>query len=121
MPHGIALSLGDCLRYGLKIARGCASRHRFGFSARVRCGRENTSRGLVVSAAAALALSGAAAQAETVTIKLETYAGPRHAMNTHGWPEWIKAAEAAAPGMFKFEMSYPPIDPRVLYDRVRSG
>ncbi len=78
-------------------------------------------RGLVVSAAAALALTCAAAQAETVTIRLETYAGPRHAMNTHGWPEWIKAAEAAAPGMFKFEMSYPPIDPRVLYDRVRSG
>jgi TRAP-type C4-dicarboxylate transport system substrate-binding protein len=77
---------------------------------------------VVVSAAAVLALAGAAAvQAETVTIKLETYAGPRHAMNTHGWPEWIKAAEAAAPGMFKFEMSYPPIDPRVLYDRVRSG
>jgi TRAP-type C4-dicarboxylate transport system substrate-binding protein len=76
-------------------------------------------RGLVVSAA--LVLTCATAQAETVTIKLETYAGPRHAMNTHGWPEWIKAAEAAAPGMFKFEMSYPPIDPRVLYDRVRSG
>jgi TRAP-type C4-dicarboxylate transport system substrate-binding protein len=75
----------------------------------------------VAAAAAVLALASAAVRAETVTIKLETYAGPRHAMNTHGWPEWIKAAEAAAPGMFKFEMSYPPIDPRVLYDRVRSG
>jgi TRAP-type C4-dicarboxylate transport system substrate-binding protein len=75
----------------------------------------------VAAAAAMLALASAAARAETITIKLETYAGPRHAMNTHGWPEWIKAAEAAAPGMFKFEMSYPPIDPRVLYDRVRSG
>jgi len=76
---------------------------------------------VVVAAVAAVALAAAAARAETVVIKLETYAGPRHAMNTHGWPEWIKAAEAAAPGMFKFEMSYPPIDPRVLYDRVRSG
>jgi TRAP-type C4-dicarboxylate transport system substrate-binding protein len=76
----------------------------------------------VVSAVAAVALAAAAgAPAETVAIKLETYAGPRHAMNTHGWPEWIKAAETAAPGMFKFEMSYPPIDPRVLYDRVRGG
>jgi TRAP-type C4-dicarboxylate transport system substrate-binding protein len=75
----------------------------------------------VAAAAAVLALASATVQAETVTIKLETYAGPRHAMNTHGWPEWIKAAEAAAPGLFKFEMSYPPIDPRVLYDRVRSG
>jgi TRAP-type C4-dicarboxylate transport system substrate-binding protein len=76
----------------------------------------------IVAAVAAVALAAtAAARAETVVIKLETYAGPLHAMNTHGWPEWIKAAEAAAPGMFKFEMSYPPIDPRVLYDRVRSG
>lgn len=75
----------------------------------------------VAAAAAVLALAGTAARGETITIKLETYAGPRHAMNTHGWPEWIKAVEAAAPGMFKFEMSYPPIDPRVLYDRVRSG
>ncbi len=75
----------------------------------------------VAAAAAVLSLGSAAAQAETVTVKLETYAGPRHAMNTHGWPEWIKAAEAAAPGMFKFDMSYPPIDPRALYDRVRNG
>jgi TRAP-type C4-dicarboxylate transport system substrate-binding protein len=76
----------------------------------------------IVSAAAMLAIAGATAvRAQTVTIRLETYAGPRHAMNTHGWPEWIKAAEAAAPGMFKFDMSYPPIDPRALYDRVRNG
>ncbi len=75
----------------------------------------------VAAAAAVLSLASLAAQAETVTIKLETYAGPRHAMNTHGWPEWIKAAEAASPGMFKFDMSYPPIDPRALYDRVRNG
>lgn len=77
-------------------------------------------RRLVVSSAVALALCPwASVQAQTVTIKLETYAGPRHAMNTHGWPEWIKQAEAS--GALKFEVSYPPIDPRVLYDRVRSG
>lgn len=75
----------------------------------------------IAAAAAVLVFAGAGVRAETVTIKLETYAGPRHAMNTHGWPEWIKAAEAAAPGMFKFDMSYPPIDPRALYDRVRNG
>jgi TRAP-type C4-dicarboxylate transport system substrate-binding protein len=75
----------------------------------------------IAAAAVLLACAGAGVRAETVTIKLETYAGPRHAMNTHGWPEWIKAAEAAAPGMFKFDMSYPPIDPRALYDRVRNG
>lgn len=82
-------------------------------------------RTLVISLGAALTAMLAAqghAQAQgTVTIKLETYAGPRHAMNTHGWPEWIKRAEAAAEGKLKFEMSYPPIDPRALYDRVRNG
>lgn len=61
------------------------------------------------------------AQAEPVTIRLETYAGPRHAMNTNGWPQWIKQVEAASNGQIKIEMSYPPIDPRALYDRVRNG
>lgn len=70
--------------------------------------------GLLGAAPAALAQS-------PVTIKLETYAGPRHAMNTDGWPQWIKQAEAAANGTLKFDMSYPPIDPRALYDRVRNG
>ena len=78
-------------------------------------------RTLVITLGVAAALAEMPAQAQTVTIKLETYAGPRHAMNTHGWPEWIKQAEAAGGGLLKFEMSYPPIDPRVLYDRVRSG
>jgi TRAP-type C4-dicarboxylate transport system substrate-binding protein len=70
--------------------------------------------------ACALAAPSALAQ-DVVTIKLETYAGPRHAMNTDGWPQWIKQAEAAAGGRLKFDMSYPPIDPRALYDRVRNG
>ena len=63
---------------------------------------------------------GAVAEAPAI-IKLETYAGPRHAMNAFGWPEWIKQAEAASGGALKFDMSYPPIDPRALYDRVRNG
>lgn len=78
---------------------------------------------VLIGAAAALGLgahSGARSESP-VTIRLETYAGPRHAMNTHGWPEWIKQAEAASGGAVKFAMSYPPIDPRALYDRVRNG
>ena len=78
-------------------------------------------RTLVMTLGIAAVAAAAPANAQTATIKLETYAGPRHAMNTHGWPEWIKQAEAAGGGALKFEVSYPPIDPRVLYDRVRSG
>ena len=60
------------------------------------------------------------AQAET-TLRLETYAGPRHAMNTTGWPTWIKDLEKESKGKMKVRMTYPPINPRDLYDRVRDG
>jgi TRAP-type C4-dicarboxylate transport system substrate-binding protein len=73
-------------------------------------------------AAATVTLAAAApVTAQDVTIRLETYAGPRHAMNTHGWPAWIKQVSDASGGKIKVEMSYPPIDPRALYDRVRNG
>lgn len=55
------------------------------------------------------------------TLRLETYAGPRHAMNTNGWPEWIKDIEEASKGGINVRMTYPPINPRDLYDRVRDG
>ena len=73
----------------------------------------------IVTALAALTAAGAA-QADT-TIRLETYAGPRHAMNTNGWPTWIKDVTKASGGKVKVRMTYPPINPRVLYDRVRDG
>lgn len=73
----------------------------------------------IIAAAVALTAAGAA-QADT-TIRLETYAGPRHAMNTNGWPTWIKDLTKAGGGKVKVRMTYPPIDPRVLYDRVRDG
>ena len=73
----------------------------------------------IVAALAALTAAGAA-QADT-TIRLETYAGPRHAMNTNGWPTWIKDLTKASGGKVKVRMTYPPINPRVLYDRVRDG
>lgn len=70
---------------------------------------------------AAVALLAAAGTAQAATIKLETYAGPKHAMNSVAWPSWIKQLEAASKGGIKVNMSYPPINPRDLYDRVREG
>ncbi len=80
---------------------------------------------LLRSIAGGLALTGAvmiplgAAQAET--LKLETYAGPKHAMNTDGWPQWIKWVKEESAGRLDVRMTYPPINPRDLYDRVRKG
>ena len=79
-----------------------------------------------ILAAAALAATGTlliasgAAHAQT-TIKLETYAGPKHAMNTQAWPQWIKWVQKESGGKLAVRTTYPPINPRDLYDRVRKG
>ena len=73
--------------------------------------------GLVVALLVAFA---GAAGAET-TIRLETYAGPKHGMNAEGWPQWIAQAEEAGKGSIKITTTYPPINPRDLLDRVRTG
>ena len=72
-------------------------------------------------AAATLAIGLLAAPAGAQTIKLETYAGPKHAMNTDAWPEFIKQIKAASGGKLRVRMTYPPINPRDLLDRVRNG
>ena len=75
--------------------------------------------GVAMSAAAAALIASGAANAET--IKLETYAGPKHSMNTTAWPTWIKWVEKESGGKLKVRMTYPPINPRDLLDRVRKG
>jgi TRAP-type C4-dicarboxylate transport system substrate-binding protein len=68
-----------------------------------------------------LALAAFAASAQPVTFRLETYAGPNHVMNTRAWPEWAKRLEKASGGEMKVQVSYPPVDPRLLYDRAIDG
>lgn len=70
---------------------------------------------------ASLAVGLMATPAMAQTIKLETYAGPKHAMNTDAWPAWIKQVSAVSGGKMNVRMSYPPINPRDLLDRVRKG
>lgn len=74
---------------------------------------------LVVMAATALSMG--TVRSEAVTIKLETYAGPKHLMNSEVWPTWAKQVEEASGGSIKVRVTHPPINPRGLYDRVRDG
>jgi TRAP-type C4-dicarboxylate transport system substrate-binding protein len=55
------------------------------------------------------------------TIRLETYAGAKHSMNSEGWPQWVTQVEDAGKGSIKIKMTFPPINPRDLLDRVRTG
>ncbi len=70
---------------------------------------------------AALLLAFASVAGAESTIRLETYAGPKHGMNSEGWPQWIAQAEQAGKGSIKIKTTYPPINPRDLLDRVRTG
>lgn len=78
------------------------------------------SKRIGLNALAATALISLAAFAQAQTIKLETYAGPKHAMNAVAWPEWTKQIEKDGAGL-KIRMTYPPISPLDLYDRVKEG
>jgi len=68
----------------------------------------------------AATLWAGSAQAERV-LTLETYAGPNHAVNAAGLTVWAKQVEEASGGDLKINITYPPVDPRDLMDRVRSG
>ena len=78
-------------------------------------------RAIIGSAMVSLAAGVLAGPANAQTIRLETYAGPKHAMNTMAWPTWIKQVNEVSGGQLKVKMSYPPINPRDLLDRVRNG
>jgi TRAP-type C4-dicarboxylate transport system substrate-binding protein len=74
----------------------------------------------IAATAIAAVLAAGAAQAERV-LTLETYAGPNHAVNAAGLTVWAKQVEEASGGDLKINITYPPVDPRDLMDRVRNG
>ena len=74
-----------------------------------------------IAVATALSALSLGAAAQPVTFRLETYAGPNHIMNSRAWPEWAQRLEKASGGEMKVQISYPPVDPRLLYDRAIDG
>jgi TRAP-type C4-dicarboxylate transport system substrate-binding protein len=62
-----------------------------------------------------------AAQAET-TIRLHTWASPKHHINSTILPAWKAAVEKASNGRIKVVISYPPkMPPPRVFDRVAGG
>ena len=66
-------------------------------------------------------IASAPNDAHSKSIKLETYAGPKHSMNTDAWPTWAKWVSEESKGKLSVKITYPPINPRDLLDRVRKG
>lgn len=80
---------------------------------------KNLLRGIALTAV--FMAYSAQAQESPKVLTLETYAGPKHAVNADGITVWAKQVEEASGGKLKIDVTYPPIDPRDLMDRVRSG
>jgi len=74
-----------------------------------------------LAALAVAAVIGTGAAAAQTVLTLETYAGPNHAVNKAGLDIWAKQVEEASGGDLKINVTYPPVDPRDLMDRVRNG
>jgi TRAP-type C4-dicarboxylate transport system substrate-binding protein len=72
----------------------------------------------LVGAGAALLLASAA-DAQTI-LRFETYAGTQHPMNAEAIATWAEMVEEATEGRIQVQVSYPPVDPRDLLDRVRN-
>jgi len=60
-------------------------------------------------------------RAET-TIRLHTWASPKHLINSVVLPDWKTAVEKATNGRVKVTISYPPkMPPPRVFDRVAAG
>lgn len=64
---------------------------------------------------------GSALAQQTVTLSVASWAGPNHPISAVGLKAWSQALEQKTNGTLKLEISFPPVNPAVMYDRVREN
>lgn len=74
---------------------------------------------LAAAASFAAAMTLAPAKAETVTLSVASWAGPNHAISAVGLKNWSRMLEEKSGGSLRLEVTFPPVHPKVMYDRVR--
>lgn len=72
-------------------------------------------------AASAIAVSGAAAFAQEVTLTISSWAPPTHGMNALFWPKLTAAIEKATEGRVTAEIKYGLANPPAQYDLILDG
>jgi TRAP-type C4-dicarboxylate transport system substrate-binding protein len=77
--------------------------------------------GLTVAAAGFLLAFGTADAQQVVTLSVASWAGPNHAISAVGLKAWAQELEKKTNGTLKLDISFPPVNPAVMYDRVREG
>lgn len=66
-------------------------------------------------------LSGAAMAQSVTTLSVASWAGPNHAINSAGWKRIAEMVEQKSNGTLKLDVNFPPVNPRVMFDRVAEG
>ncbi len=75
--------------------------------------------GLSAIVLAAGLAGGAAAQVTTITVA--SWAGPNHAINSAAWKRLGDTINERSKGTLKLDITFPPVNPRVMFDRVEEG
>jgi TRAP-type transport system periplasmic protein len=58
---------------------------------------------------------------QVVSLSVASWAGPNHSISAVGLKNWSQALEQKTNGTLRLEISFPPVNPAVMYDRVREG
>ena len=79
------------------------------------------SLGSMAIAAAFVAFSQGLHAQQVVSLSVSSWAGPNHSISAVGLKNWSQALEQKTNGTLRLEISFPPVNPAVMYDRVREG
>jgi TRAP-type C4-dicarboxylate transport system substrate-binding protein len=69
----------------------------------------------------ALAAPPLFAQSSPTTLTVASWAGPNHAINAAGWKRLAGLVEQKSGGSLRLDVTFPPVNPRVMFDRVQEG
>lgn len=77
---------------------------------------------VIIGAAVLAAMAGADTASAQTTLRIDSFASPRHIMNAAIFPTWGKQVEEATEGRVKVTLTYPPnVNPATFYDRLADG
>lgn len=75
----------------------------------------------ILGSACLICMGSTNAIAQVTTLSVGSWAGPNHAISAVGLKQWGELLEKKSNGTLKIEVTFPPVNPRVMYDRAREG
>ena len=85
---------------------------------------DSSRRHLILTTAAsvaAAAVPGSLFAQQATKLTVASWAGPNHAINAVGWKRLAAMFEQESAGTLRLDITFPPVNPRVMFDRVQEG